>query len=37
MEKIELYLIGINIVGFILYLINMWLYDHTAKGNVDSL
>ena len=37
MGKFEYYLIGINIVGFILYLINIWLYNHTEKGNVDSL
>lgn len=37
MGKFELYLIGINIIGFILYLVNMWLYDHTTKENVDSL
>lgn len=37
MGKFEYYLIGINVVGFILYLINMWLYNNTEKGNVDSL
>lgn len=37
MGKFEYYLIGINVVGFILYLINMWLYNHTEKGNVDSI
>lgn len=37
MGKFEYYLIGINVLGFILYLINMWLYNHTEKGNVDSL
>lgn len=36
MGKFEYYLIGINVVGFILYLINMWLYNNTKKGNVDS-
>lgn len=29
MGKFEYYLIGINVVGFTLYLINMWLYNHT--------
>jgi len=33
----ECYLIGVNVLGFILYLINMWLYDHTEKSNVDKL
>lgn len=37
MGKFEYYLIGINVLGFILYLINMWLYNHMEKGNVDSL
>lgn len=37
MGKFELYLIGINIIGFILYLVNMWLYDHTIESNVDKL
>lgn len=31
------YLIGINVIGFILYLVNMWLYSHTPKGQVDKL
>lgn len=31
----EYYLIGVNVVGFFLYLINMWLYSHTAAGQVD--
>lgn len=30
------YLIGTNIIGFFLYLINMWLYSHTAEGQVDK-
>lgn len=29
------YLIGINIVGFILFAINTWLYSHTEKGQID--
>ena len=37
MGKFEYYLIGINVLGFILYLINMWLYNHMEKGNVDIL
>lgn len=36
MGNFEYYLIGINLLGFILYLINMWLYDHTEKSNVDK-
>lgn len=37
MGNFECYLIGVNIIGFILYLINMWLYDHTTERNVDKL
>lgn len=33
----EKYLIIINIIGFVLYLINMLLYNYTAEGNVDKL
>lgn len=33
----EKYLIIINIIGFLLYLINMLLYNYTAEGNVDKL
>lgn len=32
----EYYLIGVNIIGFFLYLINMWLYSHTAEGQIDK-
>lgn len=31
------YLIIVNVVGFLFYLINMWLYSHTQSGNVDKL
>lgn len=37
MGNFECYLIGVNVLGFILYLINMRLYDHTEKSNVDKL
>ena len=37
MGNFECYLIGVNVLGLILYLINMWLYDHTEKSNVDKL
>lgn len=33
----EIYLIIINIIGFVLYLINMLLYNYTAEANVDKL
>ena len=32
----EIYLIIINIIGFVLYLINMLLYNYTAEANVDK-
>lgn len=35
MGTFELYLLIVNGVGFILYLINMWLYFHTEDGQVD--
>ena len=31
------YILIINAIGFILYLINMWLYSNTADGQVDKL
>ena len=37
MGKLEYYLIIINIVGFLLYIINMLLYRYTEKGNADVL
>ena len=33
----EKYLIIINVVGFIIYLVNMLLYNYTAEANVDKL
>ncbi len=33
----EKYLLIINIIGFILYVINTFLYKHTAKGQIDNL
>ena len=32
----EIYLMIINIIGFVLYLINMLLYNYTAEANVDK-
>ncbi len=29
------YLIVVNIIGFILFAINTWLYSHTEKGQID--
>lgn len=36
MGTFEYYLIIVNGIGFILYLINMWLYSHSAEGQVDK-
>lgn len=33
---LEYYLIIVNVVGFILFAINTWLYSHTAEGQVDT-
>lgn len=37
MSAFGYYLIIVNGIGFLLYLINMWLYSHTAEGQVDKL
>ena len=37
LSAFDYYLIGINIVGFILYVINTWLYSHTAEGQIDTV
>lgn len=37
MNNFEYYLLIINIVGFLIYLLNMWLYTHTANGQIDKL
>ena len=36
MKTFEKYLVIINIIGFLMYLINMWLYLHTKEGQVDK-
>lgn len=33
----EYYLIVVNIIGFFLYLLNMFLYSHTENGQVDAI
>lgn len=33
----EYYLIGVNVIGFFLYLLNMFLYSHTENGQVDAV
>ncbi len=37
MDAINWYLIGINILGFMMYGVNTFLYAHNAKRTVDSL
>lgn len=37
MEIFDCYLMIINIIGFILSVLNMWLYSHTARGRIDAL
>ncbi len=32
-----IYLISINVIAFLLYGINTWLYKHTEKGQIDIL
>ena len=36
MGTFEYYLLIVNGIGFLLYLINMWLYSNTAEGQVDK-
>ena len=36
MKTFEKYLVIINIIGFLMYLINMWLYSHTKEGQVEK-
>ena len=33
----EYYLIGVNIIGFFLYLLNMFLYSHTENAQIDAI
>lgn len=33
--RFDYYIIAVNVIGFILYLINTWLYSHTAEGQID--
>jgi len=35
MDIFGIYLLIVNLIGLILYLVNMWLYSHTAEGQVD--
>ena len=33
--RFDYYLIIINVIGFVLYLVNTWLYTYTAEGQID--
>ena len=33
---LEFYLIAVNIIGFIIFIINTWLYTHTETGQIDK-
>lgn len=33
----DYYLIGINLIGFVLYLVNAWLYAHTDEKSIDPI
>ncbi len=35
--KLEYYLLAINAIGVLIYLINMLLYRHTANGQIDVI
>ena len=36
MSAFEYYLMIINVIGFILFAVNTWLYSNTAEGQVDK-
>lgn len=37
MELFDRYLIIVNIAGFLLFVLNMWLHAHTDRGQIDAL
>ena len=37
MSYLGYYLIAMNIIGFILFAINTWLYSHTPDRQIDKL
>lgn len=37
LSRFDYYLIAFNAIGFILYLVNTWLYSHTAEGQIDRI
>ena len=37
LTPLDYYLIGVNLVGFILYLVNTWMYSHTADKEIDTV
>lgn len=37
LSRFDYYLIAINVIGFTLYLVNTWLYSHTAEGQIDRI
>ena len=37
LSPLEYYLIIVNILGFIFYLVNAWLYSRTAEAQIDTV
>lgn len=37
LTPLDYYFIGVNLVGFILYLVNTWMYSHTADKEIDTV
>ena len=35
--KVEYYLLAINVIGAVVYLINMFLYRHTSNGQINVI
>ena len=36
LSRFDYYLLIINSIGFVLFLVNTWLYSHTAEGQIDK-
>ncbi len=37
LELFDYYLVAVNFIGFFLYLLNIFLYSYTEKGQIDNV
>lgn len=37
LELFDYYLVAVNVIGFFLYLLNIFLYSYTEKGQIDNV